>query len=41
MSAAGQAMHQKNPGALVATIRQIDHMTGTEYNSHHSHGVRR
>ncbi len=34
MAAAGQAMQQKNPGAVVACIRQIDHMTGTGYNSH-------
>ena len=31
---AGQAMQQQNPGAVVACIRQLDHMTGTEYNSH-------
>ena len=29
MAAAGQAMQQKNPGAVVACIRQLDHMTGT------------
>ena len=29
MSAAGQAMQQKNPGAVVACIRQLDHMTVT------------
>ena len=34
MAAAGQAMQQKNPGALVSAIRQLDHMTGTGYNSH-------
>ena len=34
MAAAGQAMLQKNPGAVVACIRQLDHMTGTGYNSH-------
>ena len=34
MAAAGQAMQQKNPGAVVACIRQLDHMTGTGYNSH-------
>jgi len=33
MTAAGQAMQQKNPGAVVACIRQLDHMTGTGYNS--------
>ena len=41
MSAAGQAMPQKNPGAVVACIQQLDHMTGTGYNSHRGHGVRR
>ena len=41
MTAAGQAMQQKNPGAVVACIRQLDHMTGTGYNSHRGHGVRR
>ena len=34
MIAAGQAMQQKNPGAGVSCIRQLDHMTGTGYNSH-------
>ena len=28
MAAAGQAMQQKNPGAVVSAIRQLDHMTG-------------
>ena len=37
MAAAGQAMQQKNPGAVVACIRQLDHMTGTGYNSHRGH----
>ena len=37
MAAAGQVMQQKNPGAVVACIRQLDHMTGTGYNSHHGH----
>ena len=41
MAAAGQSMQQKNPGAVVSAIRQLDHMTGTGYNSHHGHGVRR
>ena len=41
MTAAGQAMQQKNPGAVVACIRQLDHMTGTGYNSNRGHGVRR
>ena len=41
MAAAGQAMQQKSPGAVVSAIRQLDHMTGTGYNSHRGHGVRR
>ena len=41
MAAAGQAMQQKNPGAMVSAIRQLDHMTGTGYNSHRGQGVRR
>ncbi|MCB4407941.1 hypothetical protein [Synechococcus sp. MU1642] len=41
MAAAGQGMKQGNPGAVVACIRQLDHMTGTGYNSHRGHGVRR
>ena len=41
ITASGQAMKQKNPGAVVACIRQLDHMTGTGYNSHRGHGVRR
>ena len=41
MTAAGQAMQQKNPGAVLACIRQLDHITGTGYNSHRGHGVRR
>ena len=41
MAAAGQAMQQKNPGAVVACIWQLDHMTGTGYNSNRGHGVRR
>ena len=41
MAAAGQAMQQKNPGAVVACIRQLDHMTGTGYNSHRGLGIRR
>ena len=31
----------ENPGAVVACIRQLDHMTGTGYNSHRGHGMRR
>ena len=30
-------MKQKNPGAVVSCIRQLDHMTGTGYNSHRGH----
>ena len=41
MAAAGQAMQQGNPGAVVACIRQLDHMTGTGYNSHRGLGIRR
>ena len=41
MAAAGQAMQQKNPGAVVSCIRQLDHMTGTGYNSHRGLGIRR
>ena len=37
MAAAGQAMQQKNPGAVVSCIRQLDHMTGTGYNSCNGH----
>ena len=41
MAAAGQAMKQNNPGAVVSAIRQLEHMTGVGYNSHRGHGVRR
>ena len=41
MAAAGQAMQQKNPCAVVSCIRQLDHMTGTGYNSHRCHGFNR
>ena len=41
MAAAGQAMQQRNPGAVVSCIRQLDHMTGTGYNSHRGYGLRR
>ena len=40
MAAAGQAMQQKNPGAVVACMRQLDHMPGTGYNSHRGNGNR-
>ena len=41
MAAAGQAMQQGNPGAVVACIWQLDHMTGTGYNSHRGYGFHR
>ena len=41
ITASGQAMKQKNPGAVVACIRQLDHMTGTGYNSHRGYGIHR
>ena len=34
MAAAGKAMQQKDQGAVVSAIRQLDDMTGTGYNSH-------
>ena len=41
ITASGQAMKQKNPGAVVACIRQLDHMTGTGYNSNRGYGFQR
>ena len=41
IAAAGQAMQQKDQGAVVSAIRQLDHMTGTGYNSHRGQSVRR
>ena len=41
MAAAGQAKQQKNPGALVAAIRQLDWMCGLGVNSHAGHRVHR
>ena len=41
MAAAGQAKQQKNPGAVVSAIRQLDYMTGTGYNSHRGYGFHR
>ncbi len=41
MAAAGQAMKHNNPVAVVGAIRQLDHITGTGYNSHRGNGVRR
>ena len=40
MAAAGQAMKQNNPGAVVGAIRQLNQMTGTKCNFYRSHGVR-
>ena len=40
IAASGQAMKQKNPGAVVACIRQLDYMTGTGYNLHRGYGFR-
>ena len=37
MAEAGQAMKQNNPGAVVGATRQLDHITGTEYNSNCGH----
>ena len=39
MAAAGQAMQQKNPGAVVSAIRQLDWMCGLGINSHAGHRV--
>ena len=41
MAAAGQAMQQKNPGAVVSAIRQLDYMTGIGYSCHRGYGMRR
>ena len=41
MAAAGQAMQQKDQDAVVSAIRQLDHMTGTGYNSPRGQSVRR
>ena len=41
IAASCQAMKQKNPGAVVACIRELDYMTGTGYNSNRVHGMRR
>ena len=41
MAVAGQAMEQGNTGAAVACIRQLEHMTGTGYNSHRGYGFHR
>ena len=41
INASGQAMKQKNSGAVVACIRQLDWMCGLGANSSAGHGVRR
>ena len=41
MSAAGQAKQQKNPGAVVACIKQLDWMTGLGINSASGHNGHR
>ncbi len=41
ITASGQAMKQKNPGAVASCIRQLDHMTGTGYNSQCGYGFHR
>ena len=41
MAAAGKAIKQNNPGAVVSAIRQLDHMTGVGYNSHRGVGMRK
>lgn len=39
MAAAGQAMQQKNPGAVVSAIRQLDQLTGIGCNNYRSRGI--
>ena len=41
MAAAGQAMKQKNPGAVVACTRQLDWMCGLGINSQRGYSVHR
>ena len=41
ITASGQALKQQNPGAVVSCIRQLDHMTGTGYNSQRGYGFHR
>ena len=41
MAAAGKAIKQNNPGAVMSAIRQLDHMTGVGYNSHRGVGMRK
>jgi len=41
MAAAGQTKQQKNPGAVVACVRQLDWMVGMGINSAAGHRVHR
>ena len=41
LETAGQAKAQRNPGAVVAAIRQLDWMCGLGINSHPGHRVHR
>ena len=41
LETAGQAKAQRNPGAVVAAIRQLDWMCGLGINSHAGHRVHR
>jgi len=41
MAAAGMARQQKNPGAVVACVHQLDWTTGLETNSTSGHWVHR
>ena len=41
MAAAGQAIKQKNPGAVVSCVRQLDWMTGLGVNSTAGHRFQR
>ena len=41
LETAGQAKAQRNPGAVVAAIRQLDWMCGLGLNSHAGHRVHR
>ena len=41
LETAGQAKAQRNPGAVVAAIRQLDWMCGLGINSHAGHRVQR
>ena len=41
MGAEGEAKKKNNPGEVVSTIRQLDHMTAMRYLIHRGHGVQR